>query len=94
MTTINLNFKNSTVALAGNPYGKYIFNEQVLPKVNDMDDKIVITFPRQIEYVTSSFIQGFFDYWLGTIGYEGIKKKVDVKSDHDNVVKYIWDNVL
>ena len=80
--------------MAGNPYGKNIFNDQVLPKIGDVDDEITISFPSQIQYVTSSFIQGFFDFWLRTMGYEEIKKKIVIKSENEKVVKYIWDNVL
>ena len=94
MKTVDLKFKKSTVALAGNPYGKNIFNDQVLPKIGDVDDEITISFPSQIQYVTSSFIQGFFDFWLRTMGYEEIKKKIVIKSENEKVVKYIWDNVL
>jgi len=61
MSTINLSFKNSVVALAGNPYGKNVYKEQVVPKLGENEDRIIISFPSQIEYVTSSFIQGFFD---------------------------------
>ena len=95
MVIIELQFKKTTVALAGNPYGKRIFDEQVRPKLsNSADEEVTITIPMQITYVTSSFIQGFFDYWLRTMNCDEIKEKVIVKAGTDRIVSYIWDNLL
>ena len=93
MSIINLKFKNTTVALAGNPYGRKVFNEQVKPYIHETDDSIIIALPSQISYVTSSFIQGFFDFWLRTIGYDEIKKKIIIQTDDERVKNYIWENL-
>ena len=92
MNRIELKFKPATVALAGNPYGRKEFNNQVKPKLNQ-DDQITLVFPDQIIYITSSFIQGFFDYWLRTIGIENMKKNIIVQTTHDNLTAYIWKNL-
>ena len=91
--TINLHFKGTTAALAGNPFGKEIFNTQVLPNIPDPEEDIEIVFPPQIRNITSSFIQGFFDYWLKTLGDDEIRNKITVKSDNEKVINYIWKNV-
>lgn len=93
MKSINLKFKNSTVALAGNPYGKNVFNNQVMPCLDGDDDTISIVFPDQITFVTSSFVQGFFDFWLRTMSTEEIKKKVAIEAGNDRVKNYIWANL-
>jgi hypothetical protein len=92
MNRIELRFKPATVALAGNPYGRKEFNNQVKPKLNQ-DKQITLVFPDQIIYITSSFIQGFFDYWLRTIGIENMRKNITVQTTHDNLTAYIWKNL-
>ena len=49
----------SLTKLAGNSYGRKLFNEQVNGKI-DLEQPFVIEFPEQIDYLASSFIQGFF----------------------------------
>ena len=93
MNTIQLQFSNATVALAGNPYGKKVFEEQVRPKIDSLDDDTTIVLPSQIEFVTSSFIQGFFDTWLHHYGVENTKKHVKIDAANKSVVDYIWDNI-
>ena len=91
--SINLEFKRSTVALAGNPYGRKVFSEQVEPKLGKIDDVVTIVFPEQISFITSSFVQGFFDFWLRSMSIDEIKKKVLIESSNDRVKEYIWSNL-
>ena len=91
--TITLRFKGTTAALAGNPFGKEIFNTQVLPYIPSPEENVEIVFPPQIRNVTSSFIQGFFDYWLRTLRDDEIRDRITVKSDNEKVISYIWKNV-
>ncbi len=93
MKTINLAFKQTTIALAGNPFGKNIFKEQVLPQFSKEDDSYSIVFPDQISFITSSFVQGFFDYWLRTMSSDEIKRKVEIKTRDERVKEYIWANL-
>jgi len=90
---INLSFKKSTIALAGNPYGKKVFSEQVEPKLGGVDDEVTIVFPEQISFITSSFVQGFFDYWLQTMSIDEIRRKIIIESSNDRVKEYIWSNL-
>ena len=67
----------SLTKLAGNIYGRKLFDEQVDGKIN-MNEPFVIVFPDQIEYLASSFIQGFFGKIYTEIGREGMEKNFDV----------------
>lgn len=91
--SINLQFKKTTVALAGNPYGRKIFTEQVEPKLGNVDEPVTIVFPEQISFITSSFVQGFFDFWLRTMSIDEIRKQVSIVSSNDRVKEYIWSNL-
>ena len=85
-----MTFNSSLVALAGNPYGKKEFNNQVRPYIDDGLDYCLI-FPEHIEYVVSSFVQGFFGYWLDSMGKDGIIQHIEIKSKHpglkDSIIK-------
>ena len=91
MNSIELKFPNTTVALAGNPFGKTIFSEQVEPKLSNYP--VTIVFPDQISFITSSFIQGFFDYWLRKMTYDQIHDNIIIQSSKKKKKKYIWDNL-
>lgn len=93
MNTISLVFEKSKVALAGNPYGHSVFNEQVKGKASPALEKIKIIIPEQIIYVTSSFAQGFFDYWLSTIEKETVQKNVEIESWNPVIIDNIWKNI-
>ena len=94
MQTIKLEFKKTMVALAGNPYGKSVFEEQVVPKIDKKEgDMITIVFPDNITYATSSFIQGFFDFWLKTMGIDKVRDKIVIESKNDRLIKSIWEEI-
>ena len=67
----------SLTKLAGNSYGRKLFNEQVNGKI-DLEQPFVIEFPEQIDYLASSFIQGFFGKIYTEIGREGMEKNFDI----------------
>lgn len=67
----------SLTKLAGNIYGRKLFDEQIDGKIN-MNEPFVIVFPDQIDYLASSFIQGFFGKIYTEIGREGMEKNFDV----------------
>ena len=55
MKTIELIFNKSITRIAGNPYGKQIYNEQVKDKV-DLNAVNKIIFPDNINGVSISFV--------------------------------------
>lgn len=90
---VELEFKKSLSALAGYLYGEDIYVKQVENKVSNMTpgDRIVIKIPSHIEYLASSFVQGFFSKLIEKIGFTGIEKYVDIESDNENITK---ENVI
>lgn len=76
---IELQFDKATTRLAGNPYGKNVYEEQVKDKI-DYNKRNVIWFPANVEKVASSFVQGFFSEIIEKIGYEGVENTVEIES--------------
>ena len=93
MKSISLRFKSSVVSLAGNPYGKKVFREQVIPQLEDSAEYCVV-FPDHIEMIASSFVQGFFSYWLPNFGIDGVLQKITVKARSQELEKKIMDNLI
>ena len=68
MNKVELVFNKAETRLAGFPYGRDVYMKQVNGKV-DLSGQIEIVFPKQIEKVASSFVQGFFSELVSKIGY-------------------------
>lgn len=84
----------SLTKLAGNSYGRKLFSEQVDGKI-DLDQPFTIEFPEQIDYLASSFIQGFFGKIYTEIGREGMEKNFDIIAPKiDNPKKVILDRLM
>ena len=84
----------SLTKLAGNSYGRKLFSEQVDGKI-DLDQPFTIEFPEQIDYLASSFIQGFFGKIYTEIGREGMDKNIDIIAPKiDNPIKVILDRLM
>ena len=84
----------SLTKLAGNSYGRKLFSEQVDGKI-DLDQPFTIEFPEQIDYLASSFIQGFFGKIYTEIGREGSEKNFDIIAPKiDNPKKVILDRLM
>ncbi len=90
---IELNFKQHVTKLAGNPLGKKIYDEQLKDRIN-FNDSIEIVFPKQIDRIASSFIQGFFSDIIANIGIFGVIKQVTVKSETiPNIQQFVIENL-
>lgn len=84
----------SLTKLAGNSYGRRLFDDQVDGKI-DLNEPFVIEFPGQIDYLASSFIQGFFGKIYTEIGREGMEKNFDVVAlKIPNAKKAILDRLM
>ena len=92
MNQIELNFKKSITGLAGNPFGKSVYKEQVASKLNP-DLENVIVFPDQIEDIAISFIQGFFTELGNKYSYDQIRRIIKIKAGSDFVEQKIWENI-
>lgn len=93
MKRINLEFDKATTRLAGNPYGKTEFQNQVKSLIN-YDDVNVIAFPAQIEKVASSFTQGFFSEVIAKVGYIGFDKVVKIEAKDEKLAKTIHSDLF
>ena len=58
-----------------------------------MSGQIEIVFPKQIEKVASSFVQGFFSELVSKIGYIGIDQKVTIVSSSSRLSDTIRKNI-
>ena len=90
---INLIFDKSTTRLAGNPYGRSVFREQI-EKAIKYDKKNVIVFPDNIERVASSFIQGMFAEIVEKIGYAGVIEHITLKAKTEELAKEMYEDLI
>ena len=89
---IKLNLPKDFTKLAGNKYGKGIYQTQV-KDIIDLNGKIVFVFPDQIDRAASSFVQGFFDEIIKKIGIEGIKSQIDFTTNIPDFKQFVIDNL-
>lgn len=92
MNKVELVFNKAETRLAGFPYGRDVYMKQVNGKV-DLSGQIEIVFPKQIEKVASSFVQGFFSELVSKIGYIGIDQKVTIVSSSSRLSDTIRKNI-
>lgn len=93
---IKLRFDSTITGLAGYQYGKKVFEDQVQGQIDYKNEKIVLWFPDNIRRMASSFIQGFFEDIVKSIGIEGIEKKVEISSGNNknNLKEMVINNLL
>ena len=92
MNKVELVFNKAETRLAGFPYGRDVYMKQVNGKV-DLSGQIEIVFPKQIEKVASSFVQGFFSELVSKIGYIGIDQKFTIVSSSSRLSDTIRKNI-
>lgn len=86
---IKLQFNENLTKLAGNPFGRDVFNQQVKNIIDYDKNEIKIILPEQIDNIASSFIQGFFNEIVNEIGIKGIQEKITVSSSISNLKEII-----
>lgn len=92
MNSIQLKFGKAVTRLAGNEYGRQVYNEQV-KDIIDFSTVTQIVFPEQIISIASSFVQGFFDEIVANIGILGVGKQIIVIAPSLNVEEKIIKNL-
>lgn len=92
MNIIQLKFGKAVTRLAGNDYGRQIYQEQVKDMI-DFSSVTQIVFPEQIISIASSFVQGFFDEIIANIGILGIGKQIIIVAPSLDVEKKIIKNL-
>ena len=80
---IKIDIPEDLIGLAGNPYGREIFDTFVEPKMNK--GKIIIEFPEHLEMVAAGFVQGF----IYKIGAEKFKEQFEVQGSPEFVKGFI-----
>lgn len=58
-----------------------------------LDGKMEIVFPKQIEKISFSFVQGFFSTLVSTMGYKEIERKIIIKSGLHKLTSLIIKNI-
>lgn len=89
---IYLEIEDKTISrLAGNTFGRRLFDEQVANKYQE-DEQMTIVFPRDIQDVAVSFIQGFFKKLVDSMGRDKVLEMVKIDACA-RVQKRIEDNL-
>lgn len=83
-----LKFDDNIVLLAGYEYGEQIYNSQVAGKINFEED-FYIEFPKTINGVASSFVQGFFAQAKKAVGLDNIVSRSHITSKDESLSKKI-----
>lgn len=65
-------------ALVGRSYGREVYRTWFAGKV-DVSRKFTIVFPKQVEMISSSFVQGFFEEIVEAIGVKGVEDRLVVE---------------
>lgn len=89
---IILVFDKATTRLAGNPYGKSVYKEQVEGKL-DLENKNVIIFPDNIVKVASSFTQGLFSEIISLLGYSGVEEIIEIEAGTEKLKQDIYNDL-
>lgn len=90
---IELKFEKATTRLAGNPYGRAVFNEQVKSKI-DYTKMNIIVFPNSIEKIASSFVQGFFALIIEQVGYSEFDKYVKIETGKEELTRNMREDLF
>lgn len=90
---IILQFDKATTRLAGNPYGRNVYADQVESKIK-YNAQNVIVFPDNIEKVASSFVQGFFAKIVEKIGYAEFDNIISIKAKNSELENNIRNDLF
>ncbi|MEE1262991.1 STAS-like domain-containing protein [Ruminococcus sp.] len=86
--SIKLVFDKTITRLAGYPYGEEIYEKQVKDHI-DIQKPCTIYFPKNIESIASSFVQGFFSQIIDIIGFQGIEDNISIVSSSEELSEEI-----
>ncbi len=92
MNTITLKLPSTLTRISGNDYGRHIYETQIAGKI-DFDDKTKIIFPKNIEGVGISFVQGLAGKLIDKYGKEKIFDYIEFYSENQDVVSSIKESV-
>ncbi len=81
---VTLVFDDDIIGLAGYEYGDQIYQKQVMEKIDTSKD-FYIEIPSKIQFVASSFVQGFFSKLMEEIGLSLIESRAKILSENENI---------
>lgn len=87
-----LTFKKSMADLAGNRFGRKIYEDQVKPSF-DPDAENIVIIPENISYVGTSFIQGIYAELSEVYGRNVALQKMTLKSDNEETMNKIEKSI-
>lgn len=91
--TFTLEIDRTVTKLSGNKLGRSIYGQQVQPTV-DFKSEMTFIFPEWIDFLASSFIQGFFYEIVKEIGIDGVESRVHVISQMPNIKEVVMQSLL
>lgn len=89
MNKIELKFNKTLSSIAGYELGEEIYNTQVKDFYKKGEENIIV-FPKEIERVAISFIQGFIAGLIEEVGYTNMLNELKVEGQ-DRVVKRFYE---
>ncbi len=89
---IVLSFAEGLHKLTSADLGRSIYQNQVKGAI-DFSRKVVFVFPEEIDNVSSSFVQGFFEEIITEIGIDGIKEQIDFESSLVALKWFVLENL-
>lgn len=81
---VELNIDKNFVCLAGNDYGKKIYNEQI-KNIIDISKDFYIKFPSSVKFISSSFVVGLFFEIVNEIGLKMTEERAHIISEYKSV---------
>ncbi|CEJ75417.1 Uncharacterised protein [[Clostridium] sordellii] len=84
---IQLQFNNTITRLAGNSFGKKIYENQVKNKIN-LEELNIIEFPNTIEDLAISFVQGFTEDIFKSIKKDEFSKYFSIEGNQKVIDKF------
>ena len=86
MNKIIIDLPKDLTSLAGNSFGREIFDDFI--DINTLSKKTILVFPDNIERVAIGFVQGF----ISKVGPENFKKLFELEGN-PKFIKSFWDRI-
>ena len=90
---VELIFDNTLTNLVGYEYGKKVYEQQVQGKI-DLAKEFQLVFPKQIKGMASSFVQGFFEQIVTTIGLLKTEKHTVIISEKEGFSEMVMSKLV
>lgn len=89
---IALSFEEGLRKLVGVDFGRDTYQSQV-KAVIDLSGTVTFVLPPEIDRVSSSFVQGFFEEIVREVGIDGVREQVALKASIDGLKEFVLENL-